>query len=392
MRRGYFLGYDESHVYLSTAEMELEIERTDGRRDPTPALDALLDGEHTQLPWDLEIGRERFGVLFSEVVGEHLPAKRTTTTSVLARPLIDLVTLALAQHPALTRLGFTAEEALCLPDNLTAEQLRTILRIFLGNLSPSGRANAYGYSVATGTATVLRDEPSEGTLQSWLEAHHPAEPHVHDLAGRIDAGSPVIRGGEQSRTGRLEIVQTLLVQPCLDGWWLEGRATWTSPNLRSKSSRAERVAGAIADTAEDAAWIAVAEATERFAAGDSKEKRLVRASANELKGDWLAPDSVVAYSDTQYLRQPQLATFNPENTHSWVQGAALDRRPVWVLADLVYYPFRDDTSALPYTFASSSGVAAGRSYEEARDRAQLELIERDRFMYTWISGTSPPRI
>lgn len=55
-------------------------------------------------------------------------------------------------------------------------------------------------------------------------------------------------------------------------------------------------------------------------------------------------------------------------------------------SELVYYPYYH--RVIPY-FSNSSGVWAGRNYEEAFSRGLLELSERDSLMLTWLLKLTP---
>ncbi len=108
------------------------------------------------------------------------------------------------------------------------------------------------------------------------------------------------------------------------------------------------------------------------------------------------PRLLVAYSQNQYARTNfPLVRFSTNKNYLWAK--AIDARTGkthGVLADCVYahsaLPRRFQRTA--YANASTSGLAAGVSFDEALSRATLELIERDAFVCAWLGAQAPPVI
>ena len=76
----------------------------------------------------------------------------------------------------------------------------------------------------------------------------------------------------------------------------------------------------------------------------------------------------------------------------WVAGCTEAGAPRWVPADLALFPYFDWDRPDPWLQASSSGVAAHLTVDEAAERAIIELIERDAMMWRWIQQVAPARI
>lgn len=123
---------------------------------------------------------------------------------------------------------------------------------------------------------------------------------------------------------------------------------------------------------------------------------LVEATLEQAKGA-IHPDRLLGYADHQYASKNfPFDSFSAERTYWWKEATdVLAGRTCLVLADCLY-----TQASLPEraaqtracTNASTSGMAAGSSLEEATIRATLELIERDAFLCTWVAGHAPAHI
>lgn len=109
--------------------------------------------------------------------------------------------------------------------------------------------------------------------------------------------------------------------------------------------------------------------------------------------DAVDPPSLVAYSERQYLLEGfPCSPFSARRQYLWSKAIDVaSGKSCSVLSDLVYanaaLPKRFQKTA--YTSASTSGMAAGTSYQSALCRATLELIERDAFVCAWLTRTGP---
>lgn len=140
-----------------------------------------------------------------------------------------------------------------------------------------------------------------------------------------------------------------------------------------------------------AAVKAEAEAWERIG-WTSPSPALERARLNELD-DAIDPRHLVMYSQAQYRRDGfPYSPFSASRRYPWVKAQrASDGRDVHVMAQCVYAlsSLGSTDAQRPFTNASTSGVAAYTDRETARERALVELIERDAFARTWL-GRVPP--
>jgi ribosomal protein S12 methylthiotransferase accessory factor len=139
---------------------------------------------------------------------------------------------------------------------------------------------------------------------------------------------------------------------------------------------------------------ALAEACERTACATPRDLRFARYT--EL-GHAVQPTRITAYSGAQYRRAGfPFGRFDCIHDYAWVEGEdCFTSKRIAVLADFVYYgDYRANAAegAKPYTWASTSGVAAYPDAHGALERALLELMERHAFMMTWLHGIATPAI
>jgi ribosomal protein S12 methylthiotransferase accessory factor len=138
---------------------------------------------------------------------------------------------------------------------------------------------------------------------------------------------------------------------------------------------------------------AVGEAVERYSAGRVDPRAIFRGPAAALRGDFLAPERLALYGESQYAQPgfpyPRLA---PEAVIDWTLGSWLDSgEPVYLPAFPTYY----DYPARPeerFCQVTSNGLAAGPTFADAALRAALELIERDAFTLSWLARRPGRRI
>lgn len=139
---------------------------------------------------------------------------------------------------------------------------------------------------------------------------------------------------------------------------------------------------------------ALGEAVERYC-GNFVPAGLPRASY----ADWcrrgepaLDPATLVLYSARQHASPGfPFVPFERDLPVLWTRGVELpDERPVWVPAALVYLNYNGGPRrAEPRTnFLNYAGIACGVSAADARERALLELIERDAVTIWWQSGAA----
>ena len=139
---------------------------------------------------------------------------------------------------------------------------------------------------------------------------------------------------------------------------------------------------------------AVMETLERWSSGIIPEAELRECSAKQLGESAFDPRRVIAYSKRQYRRKYfPLTPFANERKYRWKSVTTFpEGKTGYLPIECLYYPIPLKRVSNPYTFANSSGVAAGFSFEEAVLRGVYEAMERDAFMVTWINRQSMPRI
>jgi thiazole/oxazole-forming peptide maturase SagD family component len=138
---------------------------------------------------------------------------------------------------------------------------------------------------------------------------------------------------------------------------------------------------------------AVGEAIERYAASLPDRSKTIEARAADLDGPHLDPRRFALYSSEQYARPGfPFRAYDPSLKHPWVRGRSLcTAEPIWVHAAFVHLSLELRRHQL-LVQGSSNGLAASTSLDEAAKRAILELVERDAFMCTWLTGMPGRRV
>jgi ribosomal protein S12 methylthiotransferase accessory factor len=138
---------------------------------------------------------------------------------------------------------------------------------------------------------------------------------------------------------------------------------------------------------------AVGEAMERYSASLVDPARLTWKRCDELQGDFLDPREAQLYSETQYANKDfPFVRFDPNIVHPWILGTwAHHSTPVWIPAILIYLFFRGGPEHF-FAQGTSNGLATSTTMQDAALRALFELVERDAFMTTWLTGTRGERI
>lgn len=137
---------------------------------------------------------------------------------------------------------------------------------------------------------------------------------------------------------------------------------------------------------EEALWRALGEAAERYAAGICPTERLVTATRRRLGERTLPVERLIGFSDEQYSRAGfPFARFDPDAPMRWIEGWNLTRgTPSFLPASLVYLGYEALSPQEILQPGISSGMAAGRTLEQALLGGILELVERDAFMAAWL--------
>ncbi|HEY0762381.1 MAG TPA: YcaO-like family protein [Pyrinomonadaceae bacterium] len=146
-------------------------------------------------------------------------------------------------------------------------------------------------------------------------------------------------------------------------------------------------------TISGAVLSAVGEAIERYSASLVDQERIVWKRARDLDGEFLAPGELGLYSDEQYQRHDfPYVRFDADIEHPWVRGTWLaNGQPVWIPAIAVFLSIELHREQL-ICQGTSNGLAASTEKDDASLRAILELVERDAFMASWLTGCTADRL
>lgn len=145
-------------------------------------------------------------------------------------------------------------------------------------------------------------------------------------------------------------------------------------------------------TRETAVLSAIGEGVERYSASLWALSELTVQSPKNLGDLAFDPEWLVLYDEEQYGRNGfAYKPIDRDRPIHWAKGRWLDTgTETLVPAQATYFDFSFDGALFVQT--TSSGLAAGRSLEDATLRALYELIERDAFMSVWLSHRHGHRI
>jgi ribosomal protein S12 methylthiotransferase accessory factor len=146
-------------------------------------------------------------------------------------------------------------------------------------------------------------------------------------------------------------------------------------------------------TVVDAMIRAVGEAVERYSAGRFDLGAQLHASIAEMKEDYLAPERLCLYEESQYARPDfPYVRLDAATRIDWTLGRWLDTgSPVYVPALPTFYNY-PSFHGEAFCQVTSNGLAAGATLGDASMRAAVELIERDAFMISWLARLPGRRI
>ena len=289
----------------------------------------------------------------------HDAAQSSTTNLDRTGPLLVRELKAIIADPQHSQL---LDHALFVDLETLDESLHTIIP--LARCSVCGGAAAFS-SIAQEQLSLSPEDPPEVVLGA--------------LAGWVD-----------SRTG---VISDLFIEPPeID---LPIIATAAPPHVIEKDGSLRRLPLGWGKglTISGAVLSAVGEAIERYSASIVEAERIVWKRPRELDGEFLDPRLCGLYSDEQYGRRDfPYVPFDAEIEHPWVHGSwASNGQPVWIPAVFTFLTveLRQEQSICQGT---SNGLAASTDKDDASLRAILELVERDAFMATWLTGCCAQRI
>jgi ribosomal protein S12 methylthiotransferase accessory factor len=174
-----------------------------------------------------------------------------------------------------------------------------------------------------------------------------------------------------------------------------GASMCDAAHLVGERSTATNGGGALHEQAAMVA--AIAETVERYSAIYRPDHAVIQASWRDLfaRGDnAVSPRKLRLFTDAQ-LAEPgfPFVRFTEDLTISWVPGIDLATgERTWLPASLVFLSAPPGEQRPDIGYATSNGLAAGCTWDEAALSGLLELVERDGFCITWHNGLSMPQI
>jgi thiazole/oxazole-forming peptide maturase SagD family component len=292
--------------------------------------------------------------------------------------------------PAQPSVLWTAEEALVLAGDIDPDLAARARWAFVAGMASDLRIELYGIAARKTGALIVGDRPPSSAA-GFLEEAARSVPRAIARTVRFDDESVndvPLNEVLSARTapGRLQVVpRPPWIHAGADGSWLASvRYACADPRF----ARSERIAGAVDRRRDRAAFLARAEAVERFGASSLAGHELTRARASQLDVPPIDPRLVGAFSEAQYRSHPDLRPYDEKDSLLWVVGTTTDGHDRSVPAEFVFSPFADEAWQSTIIGATTSGVAAHRTREQATVRAVLELVERDAFMYAWMQQLS----
>jgi ribosomal protein S12 methylthiotransferase accessory factor len=140
--------------------------------------------------------------------------------------------------------------------------------------------------------------------------------------------------------------------------------------------------------------IAIAEAAERYSAGDFLGEPFIWSARSALDGPALDLDLVPRCSAREYaLPQCPLRPPDLEAKIRWVRGISMSSgEELWIPAIMSCYRLHDVQPEEKFWHQVSTGYAVHSNPAEALVRAACEIIERDSIALTWLQRLPLPRL
>lgn len=151
--------------------------------------------------------------------------------------------------------------------------------------------------------------------------------------------------------------------------------------------------GATLGNPSDARLIAIAEAAERYSAGDFQQP-VVWAAHRDLDGAALDPERIPRCSARE-LAEPgcPLSALDVDARIRWVRGTDLAGGAVmWVPAIMAFYGLSGKVAAEHFWYPISTGFAVHSDPAEALVRGICEVVERDALAVTWLQQLRLPAV
>ncbi|KUJ49673.1 hypothetical protein ACZ90_67185 [Streptomyces albus subsp. albus] len=147
-------------------------------------------------------------------------------------------------------------------------------------------------------------------------------------------------------------------------------------------------------TVEDASWLCIAEALERYSSCAWHPEQFIWATARELGEDAIDLSRLPRISEAE-AADPRciLTPPDPDAPLRWVRGYSLmTGKRVWIPASLVFLHLPFESYADRIAAPISTGCAAHTDVYAALASGLCEVIERDSIALTWLQRLALPRI
>jgi ribosomal protein S12 methylthiotransferase accessory factor len=154
-----------------------------------------------------------------------------------------------------------------------------------------------------------------------------------------------------------------------------------------QGEKTERIGAGKGLTEQEATISAVGEAIERYCAFQWDPDRTFLAKWADLRPAAIRPVECVLYSDRQYgLKNWPYTRWSEDLDVTWIRGVELPSgSEVAAPASLVYLSHPVPRQEDYFTQATSNGLAAGPTLEQAILGGACELMERDALLITWMN-------
>lgn len=141
-------------------------------------------------------------------------------------------------------------------------------------------------------------------------------------------------------------------------------------------------------------WATVGEAFERYAMTleiQGNEKTCLEAELDEPVID---VDKLILFTPEQYEKENfMFRPYRSDRPLRWGKGVSLTNGNTYYLPADMYSPYAPATELTgPLVACYSTGYAAGPDYKWAIKSGLCEVVERDSFMFYWLTHNTPPRL
>ena len=146
---------------------------------------------------------------------------------------------------------------------------------------------------------------------------------------------------------------------------------------------------------EETAKKTIAECFERYSLNSYDNKKFIYGSWAELKSKGaLNPMLFSGFSESQLQKENYAKhRLDGNSKFMWTEAKSIfDNKKYLVPAQLIYLGYKNEKKEPVIRQTTTSGAAAGSSYDMALYNALCEAVERDSFVIHWLNKIAPPKI